>query len=90
MIKKKTTTQSVVLYHPTSVQDDLFQYLRPRQRKKVRAILRVLNKKAQSDLVVQLLDYLETGQPFPPEDDTLSIIYLHMIKTEIIRPLNIK
>lgn len=90
MIMSKTITQTEALHYPPSVQDNLFQYLRPRQRKKVRAILRVLNKKAQSDLVVQLLDYLETGQPFPPEDDTLSIIYLHMIKTEIIRPLNIK
>lgn len=83
----KASTHYEGTHYPPSVQNDLIQYLNPGQQKKMCAILSVLKKKAQDTLAVLLLDYLETGQPVPPEDGTLSIIYWHIINTELIRPL---
>lgn len=88
---KKTFIPTEDFQYPPSVQNDLIQYLKPKQQSRMRAILRVFKKGAQVELSVCLLDYLETGNPVPPENNPMLIaIFWHIVNNEIIRPLNIR
>lgn len=44
---------------PPSVQSDLFNYLKPQQRKAIRPFLRLIKRPYQEKLCISLLDYLE-------------------------------
>ena len=63
---------------PTSIQSDLFNYLKPEQQEAIKPILRVLKKPAQEELCCSLLDYMEQGEATPPADLTLAAIYLYL------------
>ena len=63
---------------PTSIQSDLFNYLKPEQQEAIKPILRVLKKTAQEELCCSLLDYMEQGEATPPADLTLAAIYLYL------------
>ena len=59
---KKTFTKTDNFVYPPSVQNDLFNYLKPEQQEFVRPILRVMKKPAQMELCCMLLDSMETGE----------------------------
>ena len=44
---------------PASVQSDLFNYLKPAQRKAIRPFLQIIKRPYQEKLCISLLDYLE-------------------------------
>lgn len=84
---------------PQSVQSDLFNYLKPEQQEFVRPILRVLKKRAQEELCLSLLDYLENGEVIPPADFTLGALFFYITRAgggfkeepenkKILRPLH--
>ena len=68
-----------IIKFPPSVQSDLFKYLRPDQQEFLKPILRVLKKRAQEELCVALIDYLETGIPEPPVTFNLGVIFMYII-----------
>ena len=51
---KKTSFQ-----YPTSVQSDLFNYLKPQQQAIIKPYLRIVKRPYQEKLCISLLDYLE-------------------------------
>jgi hypothetical protein len=58
-----------------SVQSTLFSYLKPAQQEYVKPLLRVLKKKAQEELCVALLDYMETGKFEVPQGLLLGAVF---------------
>ena len=44
---------------PASVQSDLFNYLKPAQRKAIRPFLQIIKRPWQEKLCISLMDYLE-------------------------------
>jgi len=71
---------------PHSFQAMLFSYLKPKQRRAMRSVLRILRFRYQVDLCVALLDYLETGQPIPPDEPALRPLFRSIIDN-LIQPL---
>ena len=71
---------------PNSPQADLWNYLKPEQKRVVRPILRRLKPPAQADLCVALLDYMETGEQ-PQIDDVLIGGLFGYLTSNYIRPL---
>jgi len=67
---------------PPSVQSDLFNYLKPVQQEFLKPILRLLKPRAQEELCVALIDYLETGIPEPPVTFNLGIIFMYIIHND--------
>ena len=74
---------------PPSVQSDLWNYLKPQQQEAVKPILRVLKKPAQEELCCSLLDYMETGEALPPNDLTLSAIFMYLTREGIADELHL-
>lgn len=86
---------------PPYVCDDLIKnYLRPEQEAFIRPILRVLKKQYQVELCTALMDYMETGVPYPPDNLTLGALFMQLTRVglhecddprdkRIIRPLHI-
>lgn len=88
---------SEILPFPT-VQVMLFDYLRPEQQEFIRPVLRAFKKKAQVQLCVALLDYMETGETLVPENIQVGAAFLYLTRyampedddkrdRRIIRPL---
>lgn len=86
---------------PSTLQGDLFNYLKPEQQEAVKPILRNLKKRSQEELCCALLDYMETGIVLPPEDLLLAATFMYLTHQgisdvcgkdakPIIRPLKIK
>ncbi len=69
-----------------SPQADLWNYLKPEQKRVVRPILRRLKPPAQADLCIALLDYMETGEQ-PQIDDVVVGGIFGYLTTCYIRPL---
>lgn len=67
-------------FFPPSVQADLWQYLKPSQKEFVKPILRLLKPRAQEELCVALIDYLEQGDLIPPADTVLSGIFYYCVQ----------
>lgn len=81
-----------------SVQADLFNYLKPKQKEFIKPLLRVLKKQAQEELCTALLDYLESGVIIPPVDFILGALFFYITRAgggfkddpsdqKILRPL---
>lgn len=77
-MKKKTFN------FPASVQSDLFNYLKPAQRKAIRPFLQIIKRPYQEKLCISLLDYME-GHGL----DTLSEPVLALFQEEIVRVCNL-
>ena len=75
-----------VNHWPSSPQSDLWEYLKPEQKRLVRPILRRLKPPAQADLCIALLDYMETGEQ-PQIDDVVVGGIFGYLTTCYIRPL---
>jgi len=80
-LSQKAVPESVEGF-PPSVQSDLFQYLKPAQQDFLKPILRLLKPRAQEELCVALIDYLETGIPEPPITFNLGVIFLYIIHND--------
>lgn len=83
----------------SSVQEDLFNYLKPEQQEFIKPVLKVLRRNAQKDLCYSLLEYLETGDILPPADITTGALFYYLTRAggdlpddssdkRIIRPLH--
>ena len=68
---------------PPSIQQDLWNYLKPEQQEQMKPILRVLKKPAQCELCCSLLDYMEQGEATPPADLTLAAMYMYLTRVGI-------
>ena len=69
---------------PPSVQSDLFNYLKPHQRKALKPYLRLIKRPYQEKLCISLLDYLE-GHGL----DTFSEPVLATLQEEIVQDCNL-
>ena len=97
-----TAAQTNNVEFTPSVQATLFGYLKPAQQEYVKPLLRVLKKKAQEELCVALLDYMETGLADVPTDIVIGALFYYITRMgnnfpndpndeRIIRPLrNVK
>lgn len=95
MTKKRPSTKT-----PSTLQSDLWNYLKPEQQEAIKSILRDLKKPAQEKLCCSLLDYMETGIVLPPEDLLLVATFMYLThqglsdvcgkdSKPIIRPLRV-
>ena len=57
--KNPSTLNSQPVTFPDSVQSDLFNYLKPAQRKAIRPFLQIIKRPYQEKLCISLMDYLE-------------------------------
>lgn len=99
-MEKKDKKKEGFVY-PPSVQNDLFNYLKPEQQEFVRPILRVMKKPAQMELCCMLLDYMETGEVEMGMNTVVCGMFTYLTRygmkgdddasdPRIIRPLSIK
>ena len=66
-----------------SVQATLFGYLKPAQQEHLKPVLRVLKKKAQEELCVALLDYMETGKFDVPQGLLLGAVFYYLTRKDV-------
>ena len=71
----------------TSVQSDLFNYLKPQQREVLRPYLRLIKRPYQEKLCVSLLDYLEGHGLEPLTEPVLRKLQSHIIEVCQLHPL---
>ena len=78
--------------HSTSIQSELFNYLKPEQKEILKTILRLIKHRYQTVLCIALLDYLEgfgyqsTGNPML---DSLQHSIIELCKLHPLRaPMN--
>lgn len=72
---------------PSSVQIDLFNYLKPDQQEILKPILRIIKHRYQEDLCISLLDYLEGFGNQPIGNQTLEFLKQSIIEVCKLRPL---
>ena len=72
---------------PTSVQSDLFNYLKPQQQAVIRPYLRLIKRPYQEKLCVSLLDYLEGNGLNELQQPVLRFLQNHIIEVCNLHPL---
>ena len=72
---------------PTSVQSDLFGYLKPAQREALRPYLRLIKRPYQEKLCTSLLDYLEGNGLNELQQPVLRFLQNHIIEVCNLHPL---
>ena len=72
---------------PTSVQSDLFGYLKPHQQAIIRPYLRLIKRPYQEKLCVSRLDYLEGHGLEPHTEPVLNRLQAHIIDVCNLHPL---
>lgn len=72
---------------PTSVQSDLFNYLKPQQQAIIRPYLRLIKRPYQEKLCTSLLDYLEGNGLNELQQPVLRFLQNHIIEVCNLRPL---
>ncbi len=82
-----TGTDKGTFKYPQSVQSDLFNYLKPQQRKAVRPYFRIIKRPYQERLCVSLLDYLEGKGLDSFEEPVLRALQEDIVRTCGLRPL---
>ena len=70
-----------------SVQSDLFNYLKPAQRKAIRPFLQIIKRPYQEKLCTSLLDYLEGNGLNELQQPVLRFLQNHIIEVCNIHPL---
>lgn len=78
-----TTAQTNNVEFVPSVQSTLFGYLKPAQQEHLKPVLRVLKKKAQEELCVALLDYMETGKFDVPQGLLLGAVFYYLTRKDV-------
>ena len=79
-MKKETFT------FPTSVQSDLFNYLKPHQQAIIRPYLRLIKRPYQEQLCTSLLDYLEGNGLNELQQPVLRFLQNHIIEVCNLHP----
>ena len=72
---------------PPSVQIDLFNYLKPKQRAAIRPYLRLIKSQYQEKLCVSLLDYLEGNGLETLTEPVLATLQEEIVRVCGLRPL---
>ena len=72
---------------PTSVQSDLFNYLKPHQQAIIRPYLRLIKRPYQEKLCTSLLDYLEGNGLNELQQPVLRFLQNHIIEVCNLHPL---
>ena len=80
-MKKETFT------FPASVQSDLFNYLKPAQRKAIRPFLQIIKRPYQEKLCISLMDYLEGNGLNPISQPVLGFLQNQIIEECQLHPL---
>lgn len=80
-MKKETFT------FPASVQSDLFNYLKPAQRKAIRPFLQIIKRPYQEKLCISLMDYLEGNGLNPISQPVLRFLQNQIIEECQLHPL---
>ena len=80
-MKKETFT------FPASVQSDLFNYLKPAQRKVIRPFLQIIKRPYQEKLCISLMDYLEGNGLNPISQPVLRFLQNQIIEECQLHPL---
>lgn len=80
-MKKETFT------FPASVQSDLFNYLKPAQRKAIRPFLQIIKRPYQEKLCISLMDYLEGNGVNPISQPVLRFLQNQIIEECQLHPL---
>ena len=82
-----TETDKGTFNYPQSVQSDLFNYLKPQQRKAVRPYFRIIKRPYQEKLCISLLDYLEGKGLDSFEEPVLAKLQETIVQECSLRPL---
>ena len=72
---------------PASVQSDLFNYLKPAQRKAIRPFLQIIKRPYQEKLCISLMDYLEGNGLNPISQPILRFLQNQIIEECNLQPL---
>ena len=72
---------------PTSIQSDLFNYLKPEQQEAIKPILRIVKRPYQVMLCEALLDYLEGNGIQQIDEPMLDKLQKRIIEVCNLRPL---
>ena len=72
---------------PDSVQSDLFNYLKPAQRKAIRPFLQIIKRPWQEKICISLMDYLEGNGLNPISQPVLRFLQQQIIEECGIHPL---
>ena len=70
-----------------SVQSDLFNYLKPAQRKAIRPFLQIIKRPYQEKLCISLMDYLEGNGLNPMPQPVLRFLQNQIIEECGLHPL---
>ena len=72
---------------PDSVQSDLFNYLKPAQRKAIRPFLQIIKRPYQEKLCISLMDYLEGNGLNPMSQPILRFLQQQIVEECCLHPL---
>ena len=72
---------------PSSVQSDLFNYLKPAQRKAIRPFLQIIKRPYQEKLCISLMDYLEGNGLNPMSQPVLRFLQQQIVEECCLHPL---
>lgn len=72
---------------PASVQSDLFNYLKPAQRKAIRPFLQIIKRPYQEKLCISLMDYLEGNGLNPMSQPVLRFLQQQIVEECCLHPL---
>lgn len=72
---------------PASVQSDLFNYLKPAQRKAIRPFLQIIKRPYQEKLCISLMDYLEGNGLNPISQPILRFLQQQIVEECNLQPL---
>jgi len=75
---------------PSSVQSDLFNYLKPHQQAALKPYLRIVKRPYQEKLCLSLLDYLEGHGLDTLSEPVLQQLQEHIVQTCQLHPLAIR
>ena len=85
-IHSKSSKDATFTWSP-SVQSDLFNYLKPAQRKAIRPFLQIIKRPFQEELCISLMDYLEGNGLNPVSQPVLRSLQQQIIEECNLHPL---
>ena len=85
-IHSKSSKDATFTWSP-SVQSDLFNYLKPAQRKAIRPFLQIIKRPWQEKLCISLMDYLEGNGLNPISQPVLRFLQNQIIEECSLHPL---